>query len=118
MAAAMIRRRRHGGELGERPEELYPRPESHDVAGGAEEQPVGRHRRAAGHQPPQLPDLPAHQRCRLRRTPPAPPVARRAPPPLHVSGNSERRARRRSCVCVRRRRVWCAWERQKRWWNE
>ena len=83
--------RRHGGELGERPEELYPRPESHDVAGGAEEQPVGQHRRAAGHQPPQLPDLPAHQRCRLRRTPPAPPVARRAPPPLHVSGNSEQR---------------------------
>jgi hypothetical protein len=98
MAAAMIRR--PGGELGEHPEDLDPRPESHDVVGGAEEQPVGRHRRAAGHQPPQLPHLPTHQR-RLRRTPPAPPVARRAPPPLHVSGNSEIvRAATTCVVCV------------------
>jgi len=80
----------HGDELRERPEELDPRPEAHDVVGGTDEQALGRHRRGAGHQPPQLANL-APQR-HLHRTPPAAAsVARRAttPPPLHVSGKAK-----------------------------
>lgn len=52
-----------GDQLGNRSEELDPCPEPDDVVGGAEEQAVGRHRGAAGHQAPQLPHLAPQRRC-------------------------------------------------------
>jgi hypothetical protein len=78
----------HGDELRQRPEQLDPRPETHDVVGGTEEQALGRHRRGAGHQPPELANFPPQSH--LPKPPPAASVARRpTPPSLHVSGNGE-----------------------------